>query len=59
MPWLLARALYSLGVLSQARKRNKEALSYYKEALEVAETSEFEIAVKIRSALNSLEKTKG
>ena len=59
MPWLLARALYSLGVLSQARKRNKEALSYYKEALEVAETSEFEIAVKIRSALNSLEKAKG
>jgi class 3 adenylate cyclase/tetratricopeptide (TPR) repeat protein len=56
MPWFLARALYNLGTLSQARHRRKEARSHYKEALEVAETSHFEIAEKIRSALNSLEK---
>jgi len=54
MPWLLARALYSLGALSQANRRNKEARSYYEEALTVAETSKFDIAEKIRSALHSL-----
>jgi hypothetical protein len=54
MPWVLARALYSLGALSQANRRHKEARSYYEEALTVAETSEFEIAEKIRSALDSL-----
>jgi class 3 adenylate cyclase/tetratricopeptide (TPR) repeat protein len=55
MPWVLARALYSLGTLSQAKNRHREALSYYEEALTVAETSELDIAEKIRSALNSLE----
>jgi len=54
MPWLLARALYSLGALSQANRRHKEARSYYEEALTVAETSELEIAEKVRYALDSL-----
>ncbi len=58
MPWLLARALYSLGELSRAKKRHEEARAYYEEALQAAESWEFEIAGKIRSALNSLEKSK-
>jgi len=58
MPWLLARALFSLGELSQAKRRHEEAHSYYEEALQAAESWEFEIAEKIRSALNSLEKSK-
>jgi len=54
MPWVLARALYSLGALSQANRRHKEACSYYEEALQVAETTGLLIAKKIRSALDSL-----
>ncbi len=55
MPWVLARGLYSLGTLSQAKNRHEEARSYYEEALKVAETSGLLIAKKIRSALDSLE----
>jgi class 3 adenylate cyclase/tetratricopeptide (TPR) repeat protein len=58
MPWLLARALYSLGTLSQARHRQEEARAYYEEALETAETSRLYIAENIRFALDSLEKGK-
>ncbi len=55
MPGLLAKALYSLGVLSQAQNRLEKARSYFEEAIRVAEASELYIAGKIRSALNSLE----
>jgi uncharacterized protein HemY len=58
MPGLLAKALYSLGVLSQSKKKYTKASLYLEEALRVAETSELYIAEKIRSALNSLEKSK-
>ncbi len=57
MPGMLAKALYGLGVLSRVKKRHKEARSYFKEALRVAETSELYIAGKIRTELNSLEKS--
>jgi tetratricopeptide (TPR) repeat protein len=55
MPWLLARALYSLGALSQKKHRRKEARTYYEEALAAAEMSGLEIAEKIRCALDSLD----
>jgi tetratricopeptide (TPR) repeat protein len=58
MPGLLAKALYGLGVLSESKKEYKKASLYLEEALRVAETSELYIAGKIRSALNSLEKSK-
>jgi tetratricopeptide (TPR) repeat protein len=57
MPGLLAKALYGLGLLSQSKKEYKKASLYFEEALRVAETSELYIAGKIRSALNSLEKS--
>jgi tetratricopeptide (TPR) repeat protein len=58
MPGLLSQALYSLGLLSQAKKDPGKARSYYEEALKAAEASGLLIAEKIRSALNSLEKSK-
>jgi class 3 adenylate cyclase len=56
MPGLLAKALYGLGVLSQKKRRDDVACSYFEEALQIAETSELYMAEKIRNALDSLEK---
>jgi class 3 adenylate cyclase/tetratricopeptide (TPR) repeat protein len=58
MPGFLAKALYSLGLLSQAKKKHKEARSYFEEALRVADMSNLYISEKIRSALDSLENNK-
>jgi uncharacterized protein HemY len=54
MPGSLAKALYGLGVLSQAKKQYTEARSYFEEALSVAEASELFISEKVRTALMSL-----
>ena len=58
MPGLLAKALYSLGVLSHKKKKDDVARSYLEEALLVAQTSGLFIEGKIGVALNSLEKCK-
>jgi tetratricopeptide (TPR) repeat protein len=56
MPGYLAKALYRLGLLSRAEKDFGKALSFFEEALQVAETEKLYIAEKIRSELDSLEK---
>jgi uncharacterized protein HemY len=56
MPGYLAKALYSLGLLSRAKKDFKKARPFFEEALAVAEASDLFIAEKIRSELDSLEK---
>jgi len=56
MPGYLAKALYSLGLLSRAKRDFIKAKSYFEEALAVAEASGLFIAEKIRSELDSLEK---
>jgi len=59
MPGYLSKALYSLGLLSQGKKRYEEARSYFEEALKVAEEHGLIIAEKIRPALDALVKVHG
>lgn len=55
MPGFLAKALYGLGTLAQAKKNHEEARSFYEEALKVAEESQLYIVEKVRTALKILD----